>query len=99
MNINMKPAAIVLVTPLIAVAFVLVIAVLPSAQSAAQGLEGSGAGILALLVYFVPALFAASRKHHNKGAIFATNLLLGWTLLGWIIAFIWASTNPAPVRK
>lgn len=44
-------------------------------------------------VYFVPSIVAASRGHNSGGAIFAINLLLGWTLLGWIAALVWAFTG------
>jgi hypothetical protein len=52
-----------------------------------------------LVLYFLPAIVASRRKHHNSGAIFALNLLLGWTVLGWIVALVWACTavNPPPV--
>lgn len=49
-------------------------------------------GLLMLGAYFLPTMVAGNRDHHNFGAIFATNLLLGWTGIGWIIAFIWALT-------
>jgi hypothetical protein len=26
----------------------------------------------------------------NKGAIFVLNLFLGWTLIGWVVALVWA---------
>lgn len=42
--------------------------------------------------YFLPTIIAGRRKHHNLGAIIAVNLLLGWTLLGWLIALIWSLT-------
>jgi hypothetical protein len=45
------------------------------------------------LVYFLPAFIAAQRHHHNGGAIFMLNLLAGWTVIGWIIAMVWASTQ------
>jgi hypothetical protein len=48
----------------------------------------------ALCLYFLPALIATAREHHNAGAVFALNLLLGWTLLGWIGAIVWAFTRP-----
>jgi hypothetical protein len=35
---------------------------------------------------------ASSREHQNIGMIFLTNLLLGWTVLGWIAALVWAAT-------
>jgi len=49
--------------------------------------------------YFVPALVAHLRRHRNEGAVSVLNLLLGWTVLGWIIALIWActaNTRPKP---
>lgn len=47
---------------------------------------------LAVAVYFLPNWVASARKHHNANAIFVTNLLLGWTVLGWIGALIWSLT-------
>jgi hypothetical protein len=32
------------------------------------------------------------RRHHNRSAIIALNLLLGWTILGWITALVWSLT-------
>jgi len=48
--------------------------------------------LLGLLLYFLPTYFSWGRKK-NAGAIFALNLLLGWTFIGWIIALIWALTK------
>lgn len=48
--------------------------------------------IVGLIVYFLPALVAATRHHHNANAILAVNLLLGWLVIGWIIALVWALT-------
>lgn len=52
--------------------------------------------IVLLAVYFLPAVVAAFRRHHNGGAILLTNLLLGWTGLGWIIALVWSVTATRP---
>ena len=49
--------------------------------------------VMALAVYFAPAMVSASRGHNSGGAIFALNLLLGWTVLGWIGALVWAFTG------
>lgn len=38
--------------------------------------------IILLALYFVPAIVAFTRHHHNQWAIFALNLLLGWTQFG-----------------
>jgi hypothetical protein len=43
-------------------------------------------------MYLVPFLIAAVRGHRNVMAIGMLNLLLGWTVLGWIVAFVWAFT-------
>lgn len=45
---------------------------------------------LVLLVYFVPTLVAARRGHRNALAVFLLNFFLGWTLLGWVAALVWA---------
>ena len=51
--------------------------------------------LLAVVVaaYFLPAIIAGARGHNNAGAIFATNLFLGWLLIGWIVALIWSFTS------
>ncbi|MCK4463198.1 MAG: superinfection immunity protein [Candidatus Omnitrophica bacterium] len=40
--------------------------------------------------YFLPTLIAINRNNVNKLAIGVLNLLLGWTLIGWVIAIVWA---------
>ncbi len=46
--------------------------------------------ILALVLYFVPAIIAAARHTHNATAILFLNLFFGWTVIGWFIAFVMA---------
>jgi hypothetical protein len=43
------------------------------------------------LAYFLPSILAHHKR--NAGAIFVLNLLTGWTVVGWIIAFIWALSD------
>jgi len=54
---------------------------------------------VALLValYFLPSIVAYSRSHRQAGAITVLNLLLGWTVLGWILAIVWAATLVNPI--
>nr|WP_231969877.1 superinfection immunity protein [Polynucleobacter necessarius] len=40
------------------------------------------------LFYFLP--FAIAFRRANSGAIFALNLFLGWSLIGWVVALVWA---------
>jgi hypothetical protein len=42
------------------------------------------------LFYFLPFAIAFNKKRANAGAIFALNLFLGWTLIGWVLALVWA---------
>lgn len=44
------------------------------------------------LVYLGPAIVAGLRRHPQRSAILVLNLLLGWTLLGWVAALVWAWT-------
>ena len=53
--------------------------------------------LIMLALYFAPAIVAHSRKHRQSLAIAVLNLFLGWTILGWVIALVWAVMNPAPV--
>ena len=45
---------------------------------------------LSMLFYFIPRLVALGRKHDNTTAIFFLNFFLGWTLIGWVGALVWA---------
>ena len=53
--------------------------------------------LLGVLFYFLPSIVGHNK--HNAGAIFVLNLLLGWTIIGWAIAMVWALTGDvcAPV--
>ena len=42
------------------------------------------------LVYLVPTIVAGVRKVPNAGSVIVLNLLLGWTLIGWVVALVMA---------
>ena len=46
-----------------------------------------------ITLYFVPAIVAFSRKHNSNVAILVVNFAFGWSLVGWVIALIWACTR------
>lgn len=50
-------------------------------------------------IYFLPAIVAGSRDHRSAGAIFVLNLLLGWTVLGWIVSLVWSCTGDVAVAS
>lgn len=45
-------------------------------------------GILAL--YLLPSIFAFQRGKKNKLAILLLNILLGWSLIGWVGSLVWS---------
>ena len=49
------------------------------------------------VMYFLPTIIAAVRSKRDILAIFLLNLFLGWSVIGWIIALIWAAAHDAPV--
>jgi hypothetical protein len=59
----------------------------------------TGLALLLVLLFFymLPTMIAASRHHRQLLAIGVLNFFLGWTLLGWIGALVWACT--ADVRQ
>jgi hypothetical protein len=43
-----------------------------------------------LVLYLFPTAIAVEMDNRNLLAIFILNVFLGWTVLGWVIALIWA---------
>ena len=50
--------------------------------------------------YFLPSIVAFARSKRDLLSIFLLNLFLGWTLIGWIVALVWAAKvdSPLPAR-
>lgn len=51
--------------------------------------------VLALGVglYFLPSIIAFSRGHKLAVTTLMVNFFFGWTLLGWVIALVWACAH------
>jgi hypothetical protein len=43
-----------------------------------------------LAIYFIPSIVASVRHHRNKLAITVLNVFGGWTVIGWVVALVWA---------
>ena len=57
-----------------------------------------GHGLFAILVmfgiYMLPTLIALFRRKAEGGvSILQVNVLLGWTVVGWILCLVWANTG------
>ena len=48
--------------------------------------------LIAIGFYWIPTILAVSNRKANAGAIGALNFFLGWTLIGWVVALVWAMT-------
>lgn len=46
--------------------------------------------ILAITVYNIPSMIAIFRYHDLTKQIVLTNIVLGWTVVGWFVALYWA---------
>jgi hypothetical protein len=55
--------------------------------------------LIAPIVYFLPSYEAWARSHPNYTGVLLLNLFLGWTLLGWVIALVWAVSRQGTQRS
>jgi hypothetical protein len=44
-----------------------------------------------VVLYMLPTFIAFGREHPRRQDVALVNILLGWTLIGWIAVFLWAS--------
>ena len=51
--------------------------------------------IVLFAVYFIPTAVAIVRKKVDVNAIFVLNIFLGWSLIGWTVALVWAIKTDA----
>jgi hypothetical protein len=63
-------------------------------------------GFLGLLViaglaelYLTPYLIAAIRRRTNSDRVLMMNIFLGWSVIGWIVAFVWAVGKNKPALR
>jgi hypothetical protein len=46
--------------------------------------------LAAIMLYLMPAMKADALEHPDAFAITVANILLGWTVIGWVAALAWA---------
>lgn len=53
------------------------------------------------LMYMLPTIEAKLKRHPNIVSIALVNLFLGWSLIGWVVALVWAfkKQEPVPVKS
>jgi len=42
------------------------------------------------VMYFLPSIIALVRSKRDVTGIVLLNFFLGWTMIGWVVALIWA---------
>ena len=53
-----------------------------------------GAAYVGSLVYLLPSIVAFKRIMEARWAIFGVNLVLGWTLIVWLVCLVWSYSGP-----
>lgn len=53
--------------------------------------------VLAPILYMLPTIEAYLRRHSNLAALSMLNIFLGWTFIGWVMAYILALKKPSEV--
>jgi len=48
------------------------------------------------VLYFLPSIIASARSKRDVTAIVLLNFLLGWTMIGWVVALVWAVKTDVP---
>jgi hypothetical protein len=49
------------------------------------------------VMYFLPSIIALARSKRDLTAIFLLNFFLGWTMIGWVVALVWAVKTDVPM--
>jgi hypothetical protein len=55
--------------------------------------------VFAVAAYCLPAMIADANDHPATPAIVMLNVLLGWTGVGWVLAFVWAMSEMTSGRS
>lgn len=46
--------------------------------------------LAAVMLYLAPSIIADAREREDAFAVTMVNILLGWTVIGWFAALVWA---------
>lgn len=96
-NIGRMPSGFAIATWSIALgAAIILICAAPDAAEQVGPIIGIIAGIF---LYFVPSYIASGQHHRNRVAIYVLNLFLGWTIMGWVVALVWALYKETPSQS
>lgn len=46
--------------------------------------------LLILIIYLIPSIISLVKRKKDAIAIFALNIFLGWTFVGWVVSLVWS---------
>jgi hypothetical protein len=49
------------------------------------------------VMYFLPSIVALARSKRDIAGIVLLNFFLGWTMIGWVVALVWAVKTDIPL--
>lgn len=49
------------------------------------------------VMYFLPSIIALARSKRDIVGIVLLNFFLGWTIIGWVVALVWAVKTDYPL--
>ena len=52
---------------------------------------------IGFVMYFLPSIIALARSKRDITAIVLLNFFLGWTMIGWVVALVWALKTDYPM--
>jgi len=52
--------------------------------------------LIIAIMYFIPTIIAVVRRRTNTVSIAALNIFLGWSVVGWVVALVWALATDKP---
>jgi hypothetical protein len=52
--------------------------------------------LIVLAMYWLPSIIGYYRRTPDIFSVVVTNALLGWTVVGWLVAMVMAARTPAP---
>lgn len=52
--------------------------------------------VVGAFIYFLPGIVAFKKNRRQMAAIILLNFLAGWTIVGWVVAIVWAAVEDKP---
>jgi len=49
------------------------------------------------VMYFLPSIIALAKSKRDIAGIILLNFFLGWTMIGWAVALVWAVKTDVPM--